>query len=154
MSAPLAIIKVDGRAIGKMKDIRINENIRRMPVRGLGSLTPKEFAPLEWEGTLTCSSYLVQFVTSLIPGAINRVAQTVDEWAMNVLLQEDGLTLDIYHRVATGAKNANGNRLGKLELFVSVPGMFMNSESMNISEGQIGGHDQSFQYINPILHRV
>jgi hypothetical protein len=153
MTAPLAIIKVDGLAIGKMKDIRINENIRRAEITGLGTLTPSELAALGWSGSLTCDAYLLDFKKSLLPGGLNRSANTVNEWSTNVLLQEDGITLDIYREVATGVKSATGLLQGKLTLFVSVPGMFINADSMNISEGQAGGRNQSFQYLYPILDR-
>jgi hypothetical protein len=153
MTAPLAIIKIDGLAIGKMKDIRISESIRRAEVTGLGTLTPSELAALGWSGSLTCDAYLADFRKSLLPGALNRSANTVNEWATNVLLQEDGITLDIYREVATGTKTATGLLQGRLQLFVSVPGMFLNADSMNISEGQIGGRNQSFQYLYPILDR-
>ena len=38
MTAPLAIIQIDSVTVGKMKNVRITENIRRGRVAGIGRL--------------------------------------------------------------------------------------------------------------------
>ena len=61
MTAPLAIIRINSVAVGKMKNVRVTENIRRGRVVGLGSLTPSEVPAVEWSGSLSCSSYSINF---------------------------------------------------------------------------------------------
>ena len=40
MTAPIALIQINGVTCGKMKNVRITESIRRGRVSGLGTLTP------------------------------------------------------------------------------------------------------------------
>ena len=40
MTAPIAIIQINGVNVGKMKNVRITESIRRGRVTGIGALTP------------------------------------------------------------------------------------------------------------------
>ena len=47
MTAPLAIIQVNGVTVGKMRNIRITEQIRRGSIRGIGRLNPDELPALE-----------------------------------------------------------------------------------------------------------
>ena len=64
-SGPLAIIKVNGQAIGKMKTVNYNENVNRGRVGGLGTLNPLEVPALAWDGTLSCDSYLIDFKNTM-----------------------------------------------------------------------------------------
>ena len=44
LTGAIALIKVQGEVIGKMKSVRCQEQIRRQPVRGLGTVIPSEQA--------------------------------------------------------------------------------------------------------------
>ena len=46
MTAPLAIIKINSVTVGKMKNVRITETIRRGRVTGVGRLNPEELPAL------------------------------------------------------------------------------------------------------------
>ena len=61
MTAPLAIIQINSVTVGKMKNVRITENIRRGRVAGVGQLNPSELPALEWQGQMSCSSYTINF---------------------------------------------------------------------------------------------
>ncbi len=149
ITAPLAIIKVNGSAIGKMKGIRVNEQLQRGEVYGLGSLIPEELPPLKWMGTLSCDFYNIDFRKSQIPGAIRRDVQTLTEWANNLLLQEDGVTVNIFTFKKSGV-NARGLNEGDLQLYASIQGCFIDAENFDVNEGQVSGRNQSFKYLNPI----
>lgn len=153
MTAPLAIIKVNGIAIGKMKNIRVNEQIRRGNVRGIGELTPQEVPALEWSGSLSAGFYSITFNNQdqLIKTALLRNVNTLQEFVDTVLLQEDGITIDIMKKVKDYRDPQTGIIYPKLEVFASVRGAFSTKESFDISEGQISGRDVDFEYINPIL---
>lgn len=157
LTAPLAIIKVNGIAIGKMKGIRVNESIQRGRVSGLGQLTPDELPALAWDGTLTCDFYNVDFKKSMIPNAIDRNVNTLVEWVDNVLLQEDGVQIDIYKKVKDSIvpDNTGENNIikGKLAVYATVQGCFLDAENFDITEGAISGRNQSFKYIFPILFK-
>lgn len=153
MTAPLAIIKVDGIAIGKMKSIRVNESMRRGRVSGIGKLTPDELPALEWSGSLNASFYSITFNNQdqLIKTALLRNVNTLQEFVDTVLLQEDGIQIDVMKKVKDFQDPQTGIIYPQFELFASIRGAFSTKESFDISEGQISGRDVDFEYINPIL---
>jgi len=154
LTAPLALIEVNGVTVGKMRNIRITETFRRGRVSGIGELTPQEVPALEWNGTLTCQFYEVTFKDTGVPGGIKRAAPGLLDFVDNVLLQEDGVDLKIYKKVSNGINPATGLITSQLEVHATVTGCFIDREGMDINEGQISGHDQDFTYINPILYSV
>jgi hypothetical protein len=150
MTAPLAIIKVGGVPVGKMRNIRLTENIRRGKVQGIGSLNPSELPALEWDGQLNCSAYLIDFSTEIAKEALLRTVQTVDQFVDTILLQDNGITIDIMRKVLDQTL-ANGVKVPKLEVFASIKGCFITREGFDISESQISGRDADFEYITPVI---
>ena len=151
MTAPLAIVKVNGVPVGKMKNIRVTETIRRGKVLGLGALTPSELPALVWDGNLTAGFYLINFSQETIQTAWPREVQSVDEFVNTVLLQEDGVQLDILRKVKDFTQQ-NGVIVPKFEIFASIVGCFATREGFDITESQISGRDMDFQYLTPILY--
>ena len=151
MTAPLAVIKVKGIPVGKMRDIRINETFRRGRVSGLGETVPSEVPVLEWNGSLTCDFYEVDFKKTGIPDGIKRIAPSMEAFLDNILLQEDGVDVTIFKKTKRVYNSTTGLIEAKLVPFATVRGCFLDREGVNISEGQISGHNQEFTYINPIL---
>ncbi len=150
MTAPLAIVKVNGVPVGKMKNIRVTETIRRGKVIGLGSLTPSELPALEWDGNLTAGAYLINFSQEVIQTAWPRAVQSIDEFVNTILLQEEGVQVDILRKVKDFSL-ANGVIVPKFEVFATIIGCFATREGFDISESQISGRDMDFQYLQPIL---
>lgn len=152
LTAPLAIIKVQGIAVGKMKNIRVTENIRRGRVGGVGTLTPSELPALEWSGSLNCGFYIIKFSDNPIINALIRKVNTLDEWVDTVLLQENGVQIDIMKKVSSGPPNAvTGIIPSQLEIFASIKGCFTTREGFDVTEGQISGRDVDFDFTTPIL---
>ena len=138
-----------------MKNVRINESIRRGRVTGLGTLTPSELPALEWQGSLTCSSYTINFnlLANISKKGTFRNAKTLEEWANALLLQEDGLEIAILRKVKDGEIDAEtGVVKSKYETFAKVSGAFATREGFDIQEGQISGRDTEFEYTTPILY--
>lgn len=154
LTAPLAVIKVQGVSVGLMKNIRCTENIRRGRVSGIGELTPKELAALEWNGTLTCQLYTIKFEEGGIPSAIKRGAPSLSAWVDNVLLQEDGVDITIYRKKEDGVNATSGLIESELEEYATISGCFIDRESFDISEGQVSGQDQDFSYTTPIMFSI
>jgi hypothetical protein len=103
-TAPLAVIQINSVTVGKMKNVRITENIRRGRVSGLGRLNPEELPALEWTGSLSCSSYTINFnlLANKLKKGTFRNAGTIEEWANAILMQEDGLEIAILKKVKDG----------------------------------------------------
>lgn len=155
MTAPLAIIQINSVTVGKMKNVRITESIRRGRVTGLGTLTPSELPALEWQGSLTCSSYTINFnlLANISKKGTFRNANSLEEWANALLLQEDGLEIAILRKIKDGEIDAEtGVVKSKYETFAKVSGAFATREGFDIQEGQISGRDTEFEYTTPILY--
>lgn len=150
MSSPLAIIKVNGIAVGKMKSIRCTETIRRQKVVGIGTLIASEYAALDYNCTLNCGFFTIDLRKEVFTGALNRRVQSVQEFEDTIMLSNDGIQIDILRKVADTV-TASGAIIPKLEVFASIKGAFINRESFDISEGQISGRDCDFDYTTPIL---
>lgn len=150
MTAPLGIIKVQGVTIGKMRNITVTENLTRGRVSGIGQIHWDELPVISWNGNLNCSFWTVNFSDAAIPGAIQRVANSVTDWENSVLLQEDGVQIDIMRKIQTGP-GTNGIPDVGLEIFVSVKGCFLTREGFDISQNQVSGRNSDFEYTNPIL---
>jgi len=151
MTAPLAIIKVQGESVGFMKDIRATEDLRRGKVSGLGALIARELPALEWTGRLTCSFYSIDLSKTGIPNALIRSVPTVRAWIDTVLLQEDGVDIVCYKKVADVFDPTTQLISSRLEEYITVRGAFIEQDAFDINEGQIAGRNQSFAYLNPIV---
>lgn len=150
LTAPLAILKVNGVAVGRAKNISCTESIRRQPVVGIGRLAPTELAAVGWSGTVNMGFFTIDLRQSPIPGALNRVAQSVEQWENMLTLDEDGVQLDLMRKVKRSTLPTGIVTIG-YEVFASIKGCFITRESWDITEQQISGRNQDFEYINPIL---
>lgn len=155
MTAPLAIVQVNGVTIGKMRNVRVTEQIRRGRVSGLGRLNPSELPALEWSGSLSCSSYTLNFNLLLNKSKLGtfRNAETVEDWANAILLQEAGLEVSLLRKVKDGEiDRETGMVKTKYETFAKVNAAFASREGFDLQEGQISGRDTEFEYLEPILY--
>ena len=154
-TAPLAVIQINSVTVGKMKNVRITENIRRGRGSGLGRLNPEELPALEWTGSLSCSSYTINFnlLANKLKKGTFRNAGTIEEWANAILMQEDGLEIAILKKVKDGEIDLEtGLVKTKYETFAKVSGAFATREGFDVQEGQISGRDTEFEYTDPILY--
>mgnify|MGYP000029650289 FL=1 len=155
MTAPLAIIQINSVTVGKMKNVRITESIRRGRVTGLGRLNPEELPALEWTGNISCSSYTINFNLLANKSKIGtfRNAGTIEEWANAILMQEAGLEIAILKKVKDGEIDLESGLVStKYETFAKVSGAFATREGFDVQEGQISGRDTEFEYTDPILY--
>lgn len=153
LTAPLALVKVNGVAIGKMRNIRVTETFRRVPIRGIGQLAIDELPPVEWSGSLNAGFFAVNFSEAAIPTSLYRKVNTVENFVNSILLQEQGVQIDIFKKVANGF-DANGIPVTSLQKFASVKGCFITREGFDISESQVAGRDSDFEYTDPIIFQI
>jgi hypothetical protein len=147
----MGIVKVNGNPVGKIQSIRGTENTNRARVGGLGTILPCEVQVVQWSGSLSCSYYLIQWKNATIPNSIRRDVSTDQEFENYLILQEEGVTIDIYKKVTDLIDPETKLPKSKPESFATIRGCFSESESWNLAEGQVGGHDQTFQYIHPVI---
>jgi len=148
----LAIIRSKGQVIGKMRNIRATENMRRVDVRGLGTILNQESPVVEWSGTLSCSFYEITFKDQGLPNAVRRDVQTKQEFEDNLLLDHDGIQIDIFKKVEDFIDPTTKLIKAKAEPYAVVTRLLIESEDFDISEGTVSGHNQSFRFLDPILY--
>lgn len=156
MTAPIALIQIDGQTVGKMKNVRITETIRRGRVTGIGRLNPEEVPALEWNGTLSCSSYTINFnlLANVSKIGTFRNVDTAETWANAILMQEDGLEFVVMRKEKGTFDPETGTFTSELKTFAKVNGAFATREGFDIQEGQISGRDTEFEYLEPILYNI
>lgn len=161
LTGAIALIKVQGEVIGKMRNVRCQENMRRVPVRGIGTILPSEQAVVEWEGSLSCDFMEIKFQTTGIKNAIRRIFPNIASQVLNgntsfedqLILDTEGVQLDIFKKI-TDVVNADGTIKPKLEPYAIVKNCLIESDSFDISEGSIAGHSQSFKYLTPLTYLI
>ena len=151
ITGALAIVRYNGIPIGKMRGINVNENIARGNVQGLGTLISSEKPALSWSGTVSCDMYNISLKNAQIPNSILRNVQTLQEWIDSVLLQEEGITLDIFQKVPRAGQPKIGLILSEETPYAKLGGLFLNAQGFDLNEGSISGQRQSFDYLNPII---
>lgn len=160
VTGAIALIKVNGIVVGKMKTVRATENIRRVPVRGIGTILPSEQAAVEWEGSLSCESMLMSFKNGSIPNAIRRIFPNVasqvltgdESFEDQLVLDSDGVQLDLFEKVTDVIDPVTGIIKPKLEPIAIIRNCLIESDTLDISEGTISGNSQSFKYLKPITY--
>lgn len=157
VTGAIALIRVGGTIIGKMKNVRAQEQMSRIAVRGIGTIIPSEQAVVSWEGTLTCSFMSIDLRIDGIPGALKRLFPNIISQVSNgnssfedqLVLDTVGIQVDIFKKVSD-VVDQNGIIKPKLIPYASIGGCLIESDSFDISEGQIAGRDQTFKYLVPI----
>ncbi len=151
LTGALAIVRVNGEPIGKMKDIRIQETIRRTRVGGLGTILPKEQAATEWSGSLTCSFYEINYNKSGIKNAIRRDVANLQDFEDQLVLDNDGVQIDIFRKVTDLIDPDTKLIKPKVEPYATVTRCQIEGDNVEIVEGQVSGRNQSFSYLDPVL---
>lgn len=159
LTGAIAIIKVQGIPVGKMRSIRYSENMRRMPVRGIGTIFASELAVVEWDGQLTCDFFEIRFQTTGIKNAIlrnftssrSRIADGLDSFEDQLVLEQEGVQIDIFKKVTDVIDPATKIIKPKAVPYAVIGRAFIESDGFDISESGISGHNQSFKCLDPIL---
>lgn len=165
LTGAIAVIKVNGQPIGLMRSVRVTENTRRVAVRGIGSLLPKEAPVVEWAGTVSCSFFEISYEKSGVPNAIRRdvgVGNAISQIANgnnqtnfedNLALDTDGVQLDLYKKVKD-VISSTGLIVPKVVPYAIIGRCLIEGDNINIDDGNISGRDQNFMYLDPIVRDI
>jgi hypothetical protein len=156
LTAPLAVMRVGGQPVGKARNIDVSEDVQRDRLYGIGRFTPFEVPALTWAGTASIGFFLVNlnetvFDNNDIGKALFRQVQNTEQFSDTLLLQEEGIQLDLFRKVAVSQNPNNGVITGGLEPWATISGLFATRENFNITESQVSGRNADFEYINPII---
>lgn len=153
LTAPLAIIKIKGVTVGKIKNIRVQENYQRGDVRGIGALISQEKPILGIQCSFSCSSYVISVAKlgTIDNPFVLRGATTTDQFVNTVLTQDNGVDIYIMKKGAAVVSNTGIVTEASEENMFVIKNAFLTSNSFDIQEGQIAGSDLSGEYLEPIL---
>ncbi len=151
MHGALGVVRKNGTAVGKMRNIRWTENVSRGDVRGIGTLLTSEAPAMAWGGSVSCDFYEIDFTTTGVPQSIRRDVQTNQEFEDQLLLDYDGVTLDIFKKVEDIIDETTGLKKPKAIPYATLTKMLIESDGADLTEGAISGHNQSFRYLGPVL---
>lgn len=158
MQAALGVIKMINPqtnqvvTIGKMKNIRVTETFRRIDVKGIGQLYPVERPVVDWSGSLTAQTTVVDLHKAGFAGAPNRATNDALKFANTLLLNEQGLQIFLYRKAANQINPNTGIVETVLEEPVAViNNAFIDRWAFDLVEGQVMAKDQDFTYLTPIL---
>lgn len=166
LTGAIAIIKVQGQPVGLMRRVTVNEATRRVPVRGLGSILPKEAPVVEWSGTVSCSFYEIDYKNSGIKDAIRRdvglgnaisqIANGINtaNFEDNLVLDSAGVQLDIYKKEKDIIDPITNLIIPKVTPYAIVGRCLIESDNVSIDEGNVSGRDQSFMYLDPVIRDI
>lgn len=151
LTGALALIKVNGTVVGRMRNIRATETIQRGTVKGIGTILTIEAPPIDWAGSLTCDFYEIDFTNTGIDKAILRNVQTNQEFEDNLLLNSDGVQIDVFKKIQDVIDPNTGKRKATTKPYAIIKRCFIESDGFDISEGAISGHNQGFKFLDPII---
>ncbi len=166
LTGAIALVIVNGKAIGLMRDIRQSDDVRRMRVGGLGTVLPQELAVTEWNGSFSCSFYEVDFRKSGIPGALRRdvgVGNAASQVAAginnanfedNLVLDDVGVQVNVFKKVKDIIDPTTGLIIPSRIPYAIITRCFIEVDGITISEGNVAGRDQSFKYLDPIVYNA
>ncbi len=153
LTAPLAIIEINKQAVGKIRNLRIQEQVQRGSVRGIGELLDVEKPIVGMQCTFNCSYALVELkkMGTIDHPFLVRGVDSAQQFVDTLLLQDQGVNIHVYRRTPksisdTGVVTETGR--GKIGVIYNA---YMNSNSIDISDGQIAMSDLSGEYLTPIL---
>lgn len=153
LTAPLAIIEINRKAVGKIRNLRIQEQVQRGSVRGLGELLDVEKPIVGMQCTFNCSYALVELkkMGTVDHPFLIRGVESAQQFVDTLLLQDSGVNIHVYRKVPL---TVNDNKVvtetdrDKVGIIYNA---YMNSNSIDISDGQIAMSDLSGEYLTPIL---
>lgn len=163
LTGSIAVIKVNGQPVGLMRNVRISESTRRVPVRGLGSVIPKEAPVVEWAGSVSCSFFEISYEKSGVKDAIRRdvgIGNALSQIATgnnqtnfedNLVLDTVGVQLDLYKKIQDVIDPASGLIVPKLKPYAIIGRCLIESDNVTIDEGNVSGRDQTFMYLDPVV---
>ena len=161
LTAPLAIVKVKGVVVGKMRNIRVNESFQRGRVVGLGAINASEVPVTGFTGTVNASYYVFDFQNHpMFDSALLRKTNNALNFINTILLDEEGFDIDLIKKEADtvnfppNGKDANGIAQTTEVVFASIRKVFITGDNFDISEGQIAGRDGTFEYLDPIVGQI
>jgi len=150
MTAPRAVISVNGNPIGLIRNLRATETIQRGSVMGCGRLTKKEMPALSITCTWSCDQYLIDLSKTGIPGLNPRNVNSREIYKDTLILAEISVDILVSKKEAVTTEDGIVTE-SKEGDFCTLTDVYLNSSSWDVTENQISAHNQSGEYLEPVI---
>ena len=151
LTAPKAVIKINGYASGFMRNVRCTENVQRGEVKGISNLTLQEVPATGYTCQLTADFFFISLKRPEVQAMVNR-AGSVAEFINTLILGEQPCQVHLYKKVKLSEANGvvtSVNNEG--ETIAVITDFFPDSQSWDITEGQVSGTNITGRYLTPVI---
>lgn len=154
-TAPQAIILIDNKKAGYIRDISFSENIQRVDVRGLGSLNAQETDAVSISQTFNMSEFFIDFAQASTKALLNRMGGA--EKLMNTLaLGEFSFSIVMYKKEVV-ARDTNEKLVTEIDPTGTTKAIlrdcYIDSQNFSLSEGGITSLGTSGRYLTPMAFK-
>jgi hypothetical protein len=150
LTAPKAVIKINGFASGFMRNVRCTENIQRGEVKGISNLTLQEVPATGITCQLTADFFFISLKRPEVQAMLNR-AGSVQEFINTLLLGEVPAQIQMFGKIKVTETNGIVTEVNNEGTTIAVVRDFYpDSQSWDITEGQISGTNISGRYLTPV----
>jgi len=151
LTAPKAVIKINGYASGYMRNVRVTENVQRGEVKGISNLTLQEVPATGYTCQLTADFFFISLKRPEVQALVNR-SGSVKEFLDTLVLGEQPCQIHMYKKKKlTESNNVVTSVDNEGETVAVVKDFFPDSQSFDITEGQISGTNITGRYLTPVV---
>lgn len=151
LTAPKAVIKINGYASGFMRNIRCTENIQRGEVKGISNLTFQEVPVTGITCQLTADFFFISLKRPEVQAMLNR-AGSIKQFIDTLVLSEQPCQIHMYGKIKVTEENGIVTEVNtEGETIAVVKDFFPDSQSFDITEGQISSTNVSGRYLTPVV---
>ena len=160
--AAIALVKVNGQVIGKMRNIDVTESYDRIGVQGIGTIMESEAPVTKFNGSMTVGLMEILFKDGGLPGAIKRIFPNIASAVLsaqpsfedNLVLDDNGIQVDIFKKITDVIDPATGFIKPKLQPYAIIRQALITQDGFNISEGAIVARNQTYKYLVPVTYVI
>jgi len=151
LTAPKAVIKINGYASGFMRNVRCTENIQRGEVKGISNLTLQEVPATGYTCQLTADFFFISLKRPEVQALVNR-SGSVKEFIDTLILGEQPCQIHMYKKKKlTEVNNVVTEVDNEGETIAVVRDFFPDSQAFDITEGQISCTNITGRYLTPVI---
>lgn len=160
MTGAIALVKVKGQYVGKIKNISWTENYRRLSVKGCGTIFSSEDPVVDFAGTCSVNLIEVDFKSGGLPDAIKRKIGVIRSQVLsgnpsfedNLVLDQDGVQLDVYKKEEDLIDPTTGDIIPKATPFAIIKRAFITMDRFEVSEGALASRSKTFNYLDAVVY--
>jgi hypothetical protein len=152
LTAPLAVIRINGYTSGYMRNIRVTENIQRAEVKGISSTTVQEVPVVGYTCSLSADFFMISLERPELLALVKRDTGTLNDFINTLLLGEIPIQIQIFKKkkvTEVGGIVTEVDNEG--QIIATIQDFYPDSQNFDITENQVSGTNISGRYLTPVL---